>query len=427
MSATALTCELKGDTIVMNGDLKISFRRTVRVPETEQSNCLPPNLGAFPLKPVSQHGSSLPAGMVAKGGVFFPMYQSEAMWINFSTVHEDTLPYMIKIYIGGMNVISAAPAIESMSSRSRRQVRRQMSSSDPKAASPLQDYVVVPEQKWIDGIANGDGTVRQFVAMPLHSGHSVETQLTRQDTVAGIQIEVTPYKPAVPREFPGRPMQIFLKQLNGTTKTFNVTNFEPIGNFKLRIREVTGIPTSFIRLIYAGKQLEDGRDFEDYRISKEATIHMVLRLRGAGPVPTPEMNIAAGGLIKQVIHRDMHQPNWDTTKTTVFNVQILNSMLHQAVTGAKPLVPPIHEIYTYHGLPYYKMYEEASGTHGDFDSVKSIEQITGKAASKATIKAPRIVEIEEGHKLVNPQGPLQVLRPIIELEIALEGYHVASF
>jgi hypothetical protein len=51
-------------------------------------------------------------------------------------------------------------------------------------------------------------------------------------------------------------MQIFLKQLDGSTKTFNVTNLEPIENFKLRIREATGIPTSIIRLIYAGKQLE---------------------------------------------------------------------------------------------------------------------------------------------------------------------------
>jgi hypothetical protein len=177
------------------------------------------------------------------------------MWIKFSTVHEDVLPYMIKIYVGGVNVISAEPAMESMVSRFRRQVRLQLTSSDPKVAS-VQDYVVVLEQKWIDGIANGDGTVHQFVATPLQSGLSVETQITGQDAVAGIQIEITPYKVAGPREFSGRPMQIFLKQLNGTTKTFNVTQLEPIENFKLRIRKATGIPTSVIRLIYAGKQLE---------------------------------------------------------------------------------------------------------------------------------------------------------------------------
>jgi hypothetical protein len=178
------------------------------------------------------------------------------MWINFSPTHEYVQPYMIKIYVGGVNVVSAEPTVETMASRFRRQVRLENASSDPTAASPLQDYIVVPAQKWIDGIANGNGTVRQFVAMPSDSGLSVEAQITGQDATAGIQIEVTPYKLPGPRAFPGEPMQIFLKQLNGTTKTFNVTHLESIANFKLRIREATGIPTQDIRLIYAGKQLE---------------------------------------------------------------------------------------------------------------------------------------------------------------------------
>ncbi|KAF7679239.1 transcription factor 3 [Alternaria burnsii] len=377
MAVIGMTCKLTDDSVVVNGDLKISFRRTVRVPETKESNWLPPDLGAFPLKPVSQHSKSLPPGMAVKGGVFFPMYQYEAMWINFSTVHEDMLPYMIKIYVGGVNVVSAQTAMESTASRSRRQVRLQTTPSNPKPASPLQDYVVVPGQKWIDGIANGDGT-------------------------------------------------IFLKQLDGSAKTFNVTNLEPIENFKLRIREATGIPTSIIRLIYA-----DRRTFEDYRISKEATIHMVLRLRGAGSlvhISTPEMNTAAGGLIKQVIHRDIHPPNWDTTKTTVFNAQILNSMLYQAVTGARPLVPSIlHERYIHHGLPYYKMYEELSNIYSNFDMVKSVGQITGKIECKVVTKAPRIVKIGKDHENVSPPGPPQVSHTMFKLEDALESYHIPQF
>jgi hypothetical protein len=75
MSETGMSCTLRDDTIVVNGDLKISFRRTVRVPDTQESNYLPPNLGAFPLEAVSQHSNKLPRAMVAKGGVFFPMYR----------------------------------------------------------------------------------------------------------------------------------------------------------------------------------------------------------------------------------------------------------------------------------------------------------------------------------------------------------------
>lgn len=70
-----MTCKLTDDSVVVNGDLKISFRRTVRVPETKESNWLPPDLGAFPLKPVSQYSKNLPPGMAVKGGVLFPMYR----------------------------------------------------------------------------------------------------------------------------------------------------------------------------------------------------------------------------------------------------------------------------------------------------------------------------------------------------------------
>jgi hypothetical protein len=70
-----MLCTLRDDTIVVNGDLTISFRRTVRVADTQESNYLPPDLGAFPLEAVSQHSNKLPRAMVAKGGVFFPMYR----------------------------------------------------------------------------------------------------------------------------------------------------------------------------------------------------------------------------------------------------------------------------------------------------------------------------------------------------------------
>jgi hypothetical protein len=188
----------------------------------------------------------------------------EAMWIYFETTHSD-IPYHIKVYAGGVNVINAEPAVEDMGSRLRRHMRLGETSANSQTATPLQDYIVVPGQQWLDGIANGDGTVRQFVAMPLGSGHSIESQITRQDNTAGIQIEVTPYQTPVAQDFPGTPMQIFLKTLTGSTKTFNVTHLESIYNFKLRIQEALGCPPRDVRLIFAGKQLEgtltlDNRD-----------------------------------------------------------------------------------------------------------------------------------------------------------------------
>jgi hypothetical protein len=75
MDSKPLHCELIHDAIVVNDDLRISFRRTVRVPDNNQTSKLPPDLGAFPLKAVSDHKSKMNASMTAKGGLFFPMYR----------------------------------------------------------------------------------------------------------------------------------------------------------------------------------------------------------------------------------------------------------------------------------------------------------------------------------------------------------------
>ncbi|OJA12587.1 hypothetical protein AZE42_06910 [Rhizopogon vesiculosus] len=54
------------------------------------------------------------------------------------------------------------------------------------------DYVVVPKQPWLDGIATGPGVVKQFVAVPYGSGYSIEHQITGTETTGGIQFEVIP-------------------------------------------------------------------------------------------------------------------------------------------------------------------------------------------------------------------------------------------
>ena len=140
----------------LSRDCRVVLHRTLRIPDDGGDYPLPPSLGPLPL--------------LAVGADEFvaPMRRAEAMWLGFHAPHWK--PRALKIGIGGVDAVSGEHF-------------------DPStlAAKP-QDYVVIPDQPWLDGINAGDGFIRQSVAVPLGEGLTVEAQLTGQEKEGGLAL-----------------------------------------------------------------------------------------------------------------------------------------------------------------------------------------------------------------------------------------------
>lgn len=175
--------ELKRDALAItfaeihaDARLAIEFQRTLRIPDDDSDYSLPPGLGRFPLRHVDDFVDRLPEQWAIHGGVMLPMYQSEAMWLNFSS--PTGYPFAVKVATGKINAVTGEQWGEGLH------------------RTP-QDYLSIPEQPWLDGYCVEEGIIRQFVAMPLRAGYSAEEQLTGAAEHGGIQLAIYPLKAEV--------------------------------------------------------------------------------------------------------------------------------------------------------------------------------------------------------------------------------------
>ncbi|MFE3639097.1 hypothetical protein, partial [Streptomyces sp. NPDC059168] len=163
---TGAEVRIDGNTLRLPGGVAVRFVRTLRLPE-KGTHPLPPGLGEFPVRRVRDFGDRVPPEWRRRGGVMLPVYLREAMWLSFTGTTE---PAALQVGVGKVCAVSGRPWRDHL-------VRKP------------QNYVVLPRQPWLDGINSGKGTVRQFVAVPLGLGATVEGQVTGEEVWGGVQLQ----------------------------------------------------------------------------------------------------------------------------------------------------------------------------------------------------------------------------------------------
>ena len=304
-----------------NAGVSIDLQRTLRLPDDGNTHHLPPGLGSFPLRHIEDYELGSHNALKQRGGLIMPMFQADALWMYFhpEVRDEDSVEYPIALKIG-TGKICAVSGEEWTTGLNR----------DP------QDYIVVPDQPWLDGYNVGDGIVSQFVAAPLGESLTVEEQLGGSGDVGGIQIQAFPMKKS------------YFDKLNRRVAAPEAS-MEYYVNF---------MKSDFMGLSGGGKMHQD--------------IH------------EDEHEFSA----------------WDQRVTERCFITIANANQWISITGEEPPISPISaDAYTKAGLPWFSHYDadkkaiEGAKKLGKIKSFQSIKSQQGDDSwSKETITgSPKIV------------------------------------
>jgi hypothetical protein len=332
--------------------LTIEFQRTLRIPDDGKEYPLPPGFGTFPVRLVDDFKKRVPKDWVEHGGVMLPMSQAEAMWIRFipNAVYRQgtsAYPMAVRVAAGKVNAVSGDPW------------RKKLHKGD---------YMVVPPQPWLDGFCVKKGKIRQFIAMPLGMGMTVEQQVTGEEEHGGVQIEIYPMKAdEFERRFPKRPEIRTRGGIRGMSLTCSHTS-------------AGGQSASFATM--------------DCCMSNAAPM-------GA------DMGLGAGGLMTQQIYEDTYGKGVWTKKRRRCFVHLANSFAWEVITReAPPPTPCTAAAYSAKGYPWFEHYLDGVPIHKGGKNLKTIKTVMELGFQKgiavlpenkrARVKKGRVVQQADG-------------------------------
>jgi hypothetical protein len=256
------------------------------------------------------------------------------MWLNFGSDyvagHGVRYPFAVKVAAGKVNAVSGDDWSTNLSKRP-------------------QDYVVAPEQPWLDGYCVEEGVIRQFVAMPLGAGYTAEEQLTGRADHGGLQL-----------------------------------------------------------LIYPMRREEFERRFPRGDRRRDEAITGVFRLAGPSERFGLDMGLAPGGRMRQQIFEDPYRlRDWDEGQCSRCFVHIANSTAWRSITGKRPPRKPLTaREYTRHGLPWFEYYDEAAPAVPGAGELQGLESVAELGKKKGDVPLPEnepvdptnVIELRRGLK-----------------------------
>ncbi|MEV0977137.1 hypothetical protein [Streptomyces sp. NPDC049915] len=305
---------IDGNTLRLPGGVAVRFIRTLRLPESG-THALPPGLGEFPVRRVADYPDTVPEAWRARGGVILPVYLREAMWLSFAG---STEPAALQIGAGKVCAVSGKAWTGRLS-------------RDP------QNYVVLPRQPWLDGINSGKGTVRQFVAVPLGLGATVEGQVTGEEVWGGVQLQSFPLgEPALQR---WREEQRRLAEAARATATGSYGGPPP------------GAPPAMAPAAGAAPAAP-----------------------GAAPRAAAAMGLGVGGSMRQEVYRDDRPlSDWAAEPAGRVFVHLVTPPEWRRITGEAPPPSPVDRAaYTRAGLPWYDYYDADADDLAPADPLQSV-------------------------------------------------------
>ncbi|MFG2944425.1 hypothetical protein [Streptomyces adustus] len=325
------TVRIDGDTLRLPGGVAVRFVRTLRLPE-KGTHPLPPGLGEFPVRRVADHPDTVPAEWLARGGVMLPVHLREAMWLSFSGTTE---PAALQVGVGKVCAVSGEP----WSGRLSREP---------------QNYLVLPRQPWLDGINSGKGTVRQFVAVPLGLGATVEGQVTGEEVWGGVQLQSFPLNDRALAEWRERERERRLAQERMRAAT-------AAGGY--------GGPPSVLGGVFPPATM--------------AAPPGAAPRPGGAPRPAgarraaAAMGLGVGGSMRQEVYRDDRPAkDWAAEPAGRVFVHLVTPPEWRRITGEEPPPSPVDRAaYTRAGLPWYDYYDEEAEDLAPTDTLGDVQPV----------------------------------------------------